>query len=264
MSHLFNELRFYGYQWQQNLKNQQAMRINFLTQLIGMVLSNTSFFIIWIMFSKAVGVVNGWGAVQTFGMMSVSMMTFGVVHTLFGSTGSVTDLVPTGEFDALLTKPKNLYVRIINRDMSPSAAGDLIQGIVGAIIFLFMIKADLASILLFLIMLPPAVMAQLSFIMICDCLIFWLPQTPMIGNTLRDLIILPTTQPISMLRGFMRVVYLTAIPALLVAGTPVEMVTYYKYELIAVAYAVGLVWLSLSVWVLKTAVRRYESGNVIG
>jgi ABC-type uncharacterized transport system permease subunit len=133
------------------------------------------------------------------------------------------------------------------------------------IIFFWLTKASFGTVLLFLIMLPPAATVQLSFIVTCECAIFWLPQAPIIGSVCRDLIILPTTQPISMLRGVMRIIYLTAIPALLVAGLPIEAITYrHPLHLIGIAYGVSLAWLALSVWVLNKSVHRYESGNVIG
>ncbi len=261
---LSRELTFFAYQWRQNLKNQQALRTSFVLQIVAMFLNNIAFFVIWIMFSRAVGMINGWGVMQTFGMMCVSMLTYGIVHALFGSTGSLSDTVPNGQFDAYLAKPKNLYTRIINRQMEPTALGDLLQGILGMMIFFCMTHASIGTILLFLVMVPPGAIAQVSFIMVMDCIIFWLPQTPVIGNTLRDLIILPTTQPISLIRGTLRVIYLTAIPALLVAGLPIEIITYHTYSLLALAYTVSLIWLAISIWVLNISVRRYESGNVIG
>jgi ABC-2 type transport system permease protein len=96
MKKLLNEIVFFFFQWKQNIRNQQALRTSFLLQVAGMFINNIAFFVIWIMFSKTIGVINGWGAMQTFGMLCVSMLTFGIVHSLFGSTGTLTDTVPTG------------------------------------------------------------------------------------------------------------------------------------------------------------------------
>jgi ABC-type uncharacterized transport system permease subunit len=264
MRTLKQEIFFYFFQLKKNVDNQQALRGSFWMQVVAMFLNNIAFFVIWVMFSQAIGVVNGWGPVQTFGMLGVSMMTFGIVHSFFGGLGELSEIVPNGKFDAYLTKPKILYVRTLNNNFIPTALGDLIQGLLALVIFCILVDVSWGDIALLILMIPPACVAQLSFMMICDVLVFWLPHIPMFGLALRDLIILPSTQPISLLRGALRILYLTAIPALLVAGLPIEIVTHHHYEMLLVAYVVSLCWLALSIYVFNGAVRRYESGNVIG
>jgi ABC-type uncharacterized transport system permease subunit len=229
-----------------------------------MMIGNSAFFVIWVLFCRTIGPINGWGALQTFGMTAYSIFVFGINHTLFGTLGKMADVVPSGAFDSYLTKPKNLYVRIINDDFLVSAFADLIQGFLGILIFIWMAKISFLSILLLIVMLPAAVLIQLSILFLYDCVIFWLPQAPGLAQGLFNFIMLPSTQPISLLDGPMRFIYLYIIPALVIAGLPIEAVTYHKWLYCLLAYAISITWFLISRWVLKISIHRYESGNSIG
>ena len=258
------ELRFYFFQLKKNFENKRVLRINFIMQVVGMFTSNLSFFIIWMVFSNALGPINGWGIRETFGMLCVSIFTFGIVHTFFGSIATLVTRVPTGAFDSFLTKPKSLYLRILNHEFSVSALGDLIQGTLGLIILMIWAKPSLEAVLIIFLMLPPAVLAQIAFAMTADCIVFWLPHAHNLSTALRDLVLLPSTQPISLLRGPMRFIYLFVIPALVVAGLPIEAFTHKDWSIFALAYAIAIGWFLISYWVLTISLRRYESGNIIG
>lgn len=238
--------------------------MSFALQIIAMFINNLSFFVIWIMFSRTIGTINGWGMMQTFGMLSVSILVYGIVHSFFGSTGGIHELVPTGQFDTFLAKPKSLYVLMINHEFRVSALGDLLQGVLGLSVFLVMTKPSLEQVFMILMLLPPAVLVHIAFAMTCDCIIFWMPHAGSLSRALFDLIMLPSTQPISLLRGFVRFVYLFAIPALLIAGLPIESFTQISWKLFALSYAIATSWFLISYYVLKISVRRYESGNSIG
>jgi ABC-2 type transport system permease protein len=227
------------------------------------MVSNSSFFAIWLMFAQAIGVVNGWGMAQTFGALSISILTFGITHSLFGSLGDIYRFIHSGALDSLLVRPKNIYLKLITFKLDGVAFGDLLQGAVGLGIYFWWVKADWAHILLVCAMIPPACMVHVAFIMMCDTITFWLPQASNIGRALRDLIMLPSTQPISLIKGVLRWIYLLAIPALVQSGLPIEALTYNKWYYLLLAYAIGIFWVWLSVWVFKKSLRRYESGNFI-
>lgn len=261
MSTFLKELAYYRFQFLRNVKNQRVLRGSTLVLVFGMIFSNCCFMIVWFFFSKAVGNINGWGMVQTFGIQAYAIFTFGIAFTMFGSLGTIYPHIERGSFDAFLTKPKNLYIRIMNNETLPTALADVIHGFICLIAFCVWAKADVAVLLL---MIPPAILVQVSFIMAADCISFWLPQAPGLAKAVKELLIVPSIQPISLFQGWMRVLCLTLVPALVVSGLPIEAVTYHKYELIMVSYGISMVWLLLSIWILKVSVRRYESGNVIG
>lgn len=258
------EIGFYFFQLKSNFENKRALRISFFSQVIGMFLSNISFFVIWMVFSHALGPINGWGVRETFGMLSMSIFTFGVVHTFFGSTATLIYRVPNGAFDSFLTKPKSLYLRILNHEFNVSALGDLIQGILGLIILMIWAKPSFEAVLIVFLMMPTAVIAMISFSMTTDCIVFWLPHAQHLSYALRDLILLPSTQPISLLQGPLRFIYLFAIPVLCVAGLPIEAFTHLDWRRVALSYAISIGWFLLSYWVLSVSLKRYESGNIIG
>ena len=264
MKYILRELQFYLFQLRQNVKNEQALRGAFLITSFGVLISNACFIVIWVLFSHALGNLDGWGPVQTFGALSVGLITLGLGTFLFGSAWTFDDCIQRGTFDALLTKPKSVYVRLLNSESSMTSLGEILQGVIGLIIYYHLARPDPFPAVLMFLLIPPAIIVQIGFIMTAGCVTFWLPQSSGLAKALKEMVILPTTQPISLLRGSTRLMFLTLIPALLIAGLPVELITYHAYELIAISYAVAFTWLALSVWVLKKSIRRYESGNVIG
>ena len=261
---LLTEIRFYVFQLRLNFRNMSALRGSFLLIVFGSIISNLSFFIIWIFFSRAIGPVNGWGPLQTFGMICVNTIAFGLCHAGFGSTRTLQPKIQTGALDGLLIKPKNLYVRIINSEAMPMALGWLVQGALGLGLYFWLAHVALIDAVCVVIMLVPAVIAQVSFLMVTDCVGFWFPQAPDLSRSLNEVMFAAANQPISLLSGGLRLFYLLIIPALLVAGLPVELVTYHKYELIVLAYGISIGWLVFSAWFLRLSIRRYESGNGIG
>lgn len=264
MFQIKQDVRFFLRQLQKNLRNEQALRGSFLLQVAGMFMSNVSFFIIWVMFSHTIGPVNGWGPLQTFGMLSISIFIYGIVHSLFGSVGRWYELVPTGAFDVFLNKPKGLYLRLISFKFSVSALGDLIQGVLGIVLFIYMSDTSLAKVGLLLLLLIPALVIHIAMMTMCACLVFWLPQAPSLCQALFNIVLLPATQPISLLGGAMRFIYLFVIPALLIAGIPVEVFIKPDIGKFVMAYGIAAFWLVLSQFVLSVAIKRYESGNSIG
>jgi len=264
MRHFVQDWSFYFYQLRKNLKNQRALRLSFGLQILGMFLNNIAFFIIWLFFIKAIGVTNGWGVKETFGLLSVSIFTFGLSRAFFGGIGQLGDRVITGSFDSFLTKPKSLYLRILNQDFYVSALGDLIQGALGIAIFLVWAQPSPEQILLLLVMLPPAIITQASFGLISDCIIFWFPQAEQLNRAFLDLLIMPSTQPIALLEGAMRFVYIFVVPALLLAGLPIQAFIKFDWWLVALAYGVAIGWLLLSKLILRWSLKKYESANFFG
>lgn len=258
------DFRLFWVQLRKNINNEMALRSSFLIQMVGMAISNASFFIIWIFFSQAIGTVNGWGPLETFGMLCISILNFGVSSTLFGGLLHWYNLVPTGAFDTFLTKPKSVYVRIMNFRCNVGAIGDLFQGAIGLCIFIYLSDASWESVLHLTALLIPSFIINVALLMMASCVIFWIPQAPSLCQALFNIALLPTTQPISLLDGAMRFIYLFIIPVLFVAGIPIESFIDPNGKMLAIAYGTAFVWLFLSHALLSVSIKRYESGNSIG
>lgn len=264
ITRLAHEWHYFSLRWRRNVQNQMALRMNFILQMIAMMINNIAFFTIWYFFNKTVGTINGWGTIQTFGLLSYVILIFGLSDMLFGSQHHMGDSVPTGRFDIFLVKPKNLYIRILSDDFSPTSVGDVIQSLIAFGIFFYIQPVTTIDVVTMLVMLVPAITTVISFIMVCSCIVFWLPQLPLLSQTLKDMFYLPCMQPLGLVRGKLRVFYLFVVPCLTVGALPIQTITFNRPELIAIAYGIAGLWLLISVWILKISVRHYESGNVIG
>ncbi len=264
LKNMKQDIRLLLVQIGKNVKNEKALRGSFLIQIFGMAISNLSFFIIWIFFSQAVGSINGWGPLETFGMLSVTIFMFGLCNSTFGGLAHWYNLVPTGVFDTFMIRPKSIYLRVMTIRCNVSAIGDLIQGLIGIGIFLYLSDTTPERLFFMLALFIPSLMAHIAMLMVANCVIFWVPQAPSVCQALFNLALLPSTQPISLLDGAMRFIYLFIIPALLMAGLPIENFIKPDINMLLLAYGIGSVWLFLSWLLLSASIKRYESGNTIG
>ena len=264
MVNIINEFKFYIFLLRKNFSNEKALRLSFGVQIFGMILNNLAFYVIWYFFTKAIGETNGWGVKQTFGLVSVCILTYGITFTLFGGIGSLQDKILSGSFDSLLTRPKSLYLRILNQQFSSSAVGDTIQGLIGICIFFAITQASFGQIAILVLMLPPAVLVFASFSMIGDCIVFWFQHAEGLNRAFSDLILLPATQPITLLTGFMKFLYIFIIPAMLMAGMPTLAYTQSNWKMVVLSYAIAIVWFMLSKYVLARSLNKYESANYFG
>ena len=71
------ELRFLLAVWKTNLQSNMEYRIPFLTQVIGMMLNDFFYFIIWIIFFQQFNEVNGWGLQEMY-------VTYGILASAVG------------------------------------------------------------------------------------------------------------------------------------------------------------------------------------
>lgn len=262
MNRLRNEIAFFLYAWRQNVRDAMGLRASFLMQFGAMFLTNFVFFVMWLSFSHSLGPVNGWDALSTFGLISCSLLTYGLAHVLFGSLGSWQERVASGGLDMLLCKPKNIYTTILNLKWRPSVCADLLQGLLGIVIFFLMRGTSLEGILLATLAILAGSVVFVAYSVTVSSLIFLFPQNPRIIGAFYDLFMIPSLQPVSLLQDPLRSFYLLAVPALVVSGLPVEIAQEASVAKLLVALGVAIGWLWLSMLALQRGIRRYESGNL--
>ena len=118
-----------------NIKNEKELKSAFLISIIGMCINNMAFLIIWFYFGKTVGELNGWSAMDIFGLYGFSATSFGLITALFAGMVEIPTYIATGNLDKYLLTPRNILLKISTSKISTSAIGDFLYGIVCFIVF---------------------------------------------------------------------------------------------------------------------------------
>jgi ABC-2 type transport system permease protein len=247
-----------------NLRNAMGLRAAFWMDVIGMMINNLAFVIIWIFFFAKMGRVNGWGSAEIIGLEGMVAIAYGVTYALAGGVSMLPKAVNSGNFDNYLLSPVNLYVRILSSFSQTSAFGDLLYGVLLSVIFFIAAKLPLTSILLFVFTMPFCSLIMLNFVFVTGLISFLIPDTAEVASNLFELMITPALYPSGLLSKTMRFIFFFIVPAILVGGASVELVLNPSLSLVLTIVGMALFWTWLAIFLLNKARKHYESGNLTG
>ena len=107
-----NDLKLAFLNIRKNIKNEKELKSAFIISIVGMMLNNAAFLILWFYFGKIVGELNGWKAEDIFGLYAINSFAFGVVNAFFYGMVEIPNYIVTGNLDNFLLTPKNLLLKI--------------------------------------------------------------------------------------------------------------------------------------------------------
>ncbi len=249
--------------WLTNLRSAMELRVAFFLQIIGMVLNDCSFVIVWLIFFNAVGTVNGWGAPETIALLGFNVLGFGLTFGFAGGSMWLPRYVEQGTFDSFLLSPRNLYVRTITSRFELPALGDALLGVILLVAYAVQTGSGM-GLLWFLAMLPATVIIYVSVSMTCSTAAFYFPDADHIVLAMFKMFLTPGLYPSILFPKIARFIFIVIIPSLAIGGLPVEAVKNHSLSTVAIVWAVAGGWLLISIVAFYGSVRRYESGNYIG
>ena len=157
-----------------------------------------------------------------------------------------------------------MYVRILTSEVKMSGFGDLLSGGIYLSIFIFLGHLSLAQIFLLLTLLVPASIIMINVALVTSLSSFYMTDATTFGFTLFEVFLSPSLYPSVLYQGAVRFIFIFVIPALAVSGLPIEVVKNFQWQWYGVIWALAGFWTVLAITLLGRAIRRYESGNMIG
>ena len=156
-----------------NIKNEKELKSAFIISIVGMMLNNFAFLILWYYFGKTVGELNGWKAEDIFGLYAVSTVSYGIVSGFLNGIFYIPTYISNATLDRYLLTPRNILMKISTSRISTSAFGDLLYGIICFICFIFLRHLTLSQILLTILMMILSTIIFYSFSVICMTISFY-------------------------------------------------------------------------------------------
>ena len=251
-------LKFIWEYFKVNLQSAMEYRVSFVTQVVFMFLNDIIWLLFWIIFFAKFTVINNWQFTDLVFMYAVIDSSWGLLGMFFGNFRTIAGVVRDGKLDFYLTLPKEELTHVLVSRSRFHAFGDLLFGIVLAIIFVPIVKVPL---LIALIILSAIIL--LSFAIILGSLSFYMGSAVEVANQGMMGVLSFGSYPFSVFSGYTKFLLLTVIPAGFISGIPAELLRQFSWEWFSYMILAAVVLFVIAIVMFKKGIKRYESGNLI-
>lgn len=263
-SHINSLKRYISLTWHiawLNISAAMEYRVSFLTQVIGIVINDLSYLLIWTLFFKSFPIINGWQIHDMLLLMAVFFVIFGTLETVFGGGTELAKYITKGELDYFLTFPKNVLWHSTMSRSDIAGIGDMILGIV---IFLFLSgPLTLEKIIVYLIVTTFAFLILFNFVIITQSLAFYVGNFEESADRWLWTLFGVALYPQTIFSGWIKVVTLTVLPTFFIIYLPVSLLNHFSWQPLLLIIGFWLLTSGLALLLFYRGLRRYESGNLI-
>lgn len=258
-----NTIRYFIAQSKYNLKNAHALSGSFWIGIISMIINNLTFFVIWFLFMKATGPINGWTTLDVFGMLGVAMIAFGFTHGFFYGIVDLPRFVLSGTFDNVLLSPTNAFFKLGGSSFSVTAYGDLIQGTFIAILYGILTHFTLYTWVLYFFAIITGCIVFVCIRLLCSLVVFFIHDGDVISGQLFEIFLRPGLYPGAIFPNKLKIFFMTIIPTLLTSAIPIDIVKSNSFEILFLGIFISIFWIFVTYFIFKFAIKRYESGSFL-
>lgn len=247
-----------------NFQNAKELKSAFITTIIGMCINNIAFIVLWYYFGKTVGTINGWEPFDIFGLYGFTSTSFGLVCAFLYGIYNIPSYISSGNFDKYLITPKNTLLKVATSQISTSAVGDLLFGIICFVIYAIVSKLSLIQILVSILLMAASSIIFFSFSLICMSVSFYLMDGENISTGLYGMFVSASLYHGGAFTGILKIVFVFIVPSLLLGAIPVELVKNLSVLNISLILLITLIWLLISIAFFYKSLKKYESNNFFG
>lgn len=257
------EIIFALYSIKKNIISSAELRVSFLLNIVGMVINNMSFVIIWGFLINTVGNIGGWDFASVLGLQGFTAIAFGVLFGFCFGIVNMPKLIQNGSFDQFLLSPKNVLVRVATSSFNPSALGDIVFGIMCFITYGYIAQITLLQSVLLIVLSFFAVLVFSGIMIITHSLSFYFSESDSVVRGIFDFFFTPALFHGGAFQGKLRFFFTFIVPSLVVGTLPIEAVVGLSTKTMLLAVVISSFWFLLSIWFFNRSVKRYESANFI-
>lgn len=254
------ELKFLIAVWKANLQSVMEYRGAFFLQMLGMMVNNGIYFLIWVIFFDRFKDVRGWQLGDMFVTYGIVASSFGLVSVLFGNAFNLGDVIIKGRLDYYLSLPRPVLLHALASRSIPSGFGDLTYGFLSYALSGTYTWDGLGRFILSIIA-GASVFA--AFLILLQSLAFWIGSTSYLAAAALNAVITFAIYPITLFDNTAKLILFTLIPAALIGAVPAEFVRSFSWITLGKLTLGAFAFLFLAVGTFQLGLRRYESGSAI-
>lgn len=247
-----------------NRKSILEYRKSLFVEVFGMVINNAAFIFVWYFVFQEYGSINGWGFQELFLLNSFVAMVYGITHVFVKGTSEISRNVTMGQLDQYITQPKNVLLNLMYSEVSASALGDILEGGLSFIIYIFISSSSILNILIFIPIMILAILVWIGFLISIQSIVFWLPNSEGLSSTLLNITLGTSLYPNKALVGLPRMFFTFVLPATLLGTVPADIVLNPNWSQVLILVGMAIFWMLFGVLLFNRGIKRYESGNVFG
>jgi ABC-2 type transport system permease protein len=243
-----------------SLRNAISYPTSFFVQVLGMVLNDGAWLLMWALFFKRFPTVNGWDFNYLLLLYAFGTLLFAICIVPAEGIMYLAQYIVSGELDAYLTLPKHVLWSVAVSKVDISAIGD---GLFGLILLFFVYGFAVTKICWFLILAIFAALLFFDFILIVQSLAFWLGDVDEVAKRLVHMLISLMMYPLSIFSGFLKLITMVLLPTFFMVGVPLSLMinfTWWYFVIFLLAVTIGTIG---AFWFFNKGLARYESGNLM-
>lgn len=256
-----SEFLFALYSLKKNLQSSAELRTSFIMNVLGMIINNSVFILLWTFFVKTVGVINGWQAIDIVALQGFVAWSFGITFSFFSGLRNIPDYVSSGAFDRFMLSPKNLLLRVATSSLGVSSIGDIIFAIVCFITYSIIIHATFAQVFCLILLMITTAITFFSIILIISSISFYFSDPNSVAMGLLELFLTPSMFHGGAFQGVLRLFFTFIVPSLVIGSLPVEIIRHMDYSYLFVIIGLALGWFTIAIKIFYLSVKNYESSN---
>lgn len=242
-----------------NIMRDMVNPITFITNVLFMMLNNSTFIIQWLIIFQFKDNIGGYSFREVMFLWALTGCSYGLAHILFHRAFSIPDLIINGKLDSFLVQPKNILLSVISSSTSCSAIGDVIYGILILLIF----QTNLSQVILFILLCILSTLIQTAFGIILGSLSFWIPKGDILANTFNNLLINFTLYPEGIFKGFTRFFLYAIVPVGFVAYLPIKILTNFHVIYLLYIFLFTIAIILIAFLLFYKGLKRYSSSNLM-
>ena len=260
VTHIMKRLKLTLYFTRSNILSAMEYRTSFLMQVVGMIVNDAAFTVLWYIFFQSFKNVNGWGWTDTALLTAITTFTFGIVFVFAKGATDLARTIRQGELDYYLAFPVDLLWHLSVAKTRIDAIGDLVFGLV---MFFAFTPVTIGTTVLFFGTSVLAACVMFSFIVVTQSLAFYVANIEDAARDIFELLLGFSFYPQNIFTGGIRVVMIFIIPAFFTATIPHDLVTRFEWTGLGLLAVAAVVSLAIAISFFRFAMRKYESGNLI-
>ena len=254
-----NTLRVILLSLKYNIMREMTNTVSFILNVVMMMFNNSTFIIQWLVMFSLKDSIGGFGFKEVMLMWGISSATFGISHLFFDGAYELDSIVTEGKLDAYLVQPKNTLLMVITSKTSISALGDLLYGIIVALIFWH----ELHHILLFFIYIILGSIIYTAFMLIIHGITFWFPTINDAADSINSLFVNFSLYPLDIFNEVIKIIMFTIIPAGIAVYLPIISIMNFNLYYLLIVLGAAIIFVLIAFITFYSGLKRYTSSNLM-
>ncbi len=238
-----------------NIRSWAPEKMRLFIMSFFMMIQNTMFFVLWILFFRSISHINGWNLVDVTRMFGLVASAIGLSLFFFNGIRSLPYKIRDGSLDALLTKPKHPLPLLLFSSSSPASLGDALYG---PVMWSFLGEVTPAMIPLLLALLVLSMVLFTASMIMVFSLAFWLKGNPRLSDQSFEMLIIFSTGVLHGQPFGLKIIAFTLVPAGFISYVPTLLISDFTWGLFLGLAAAATAYAGIAVWVFNKGLARYK------